>query len=106
MACIKEPRSIYGKEGERFAYLKELPPPLLWCPMASHSTGCKRLRPDCIKERREEMRELEILVDGCHLKFFLERWNAWKTEEGEEAREVKKRKEAEMRWIERLLEPD
>jgi hypothetical protein len=75
LACIKEPKSIYEKEVERFAGLKGQPLSLPWCAVDNYSIGCKRLCPDCRKEKRGEMRESEIL-DGCHLKFFLEGWNA------------------------------
>jgi hypothetical protein len=53
------------------------------------------------------MRDSETLVEGCHLRLFLEKWNAWKSKEGEEVREERKRQEGEMRrWRARLLELD
>jgi hypothetical protein len=101
-ACIKEPKSISEKGVERFGGLKNL----LWCPIDNYSIGCRRLCPYCRKERRGEMRDEETFGEDWNLKLFLERWNAWKSKEGEEAREERKRQEGEMRrWRERLLEP-
>jgi hypothetical protein len=107
LACIKETKSINEKEGESFALLGGMPALLPWCPIASHSTACKRLCPDCRRERRGEMRDSEAYVAGGHLKVFSSGWKAWKSKEGEEAREERKRQEAEIRrWRERLLEPE
>ena len=95
--CSNQPLSAEEKEATRMAGLKGLPRPLPWCPFqGSYSAGSRRLCPDCRKERRVAIQQLD-----SHRTDERVWWKVWTSKESAADRAERKRQEAELeaRWI-------